>query len=163
MGFRDVLTHHPQPREGPVLTMKFEGVEAFLKLYRKLRFVGSPFTGAEVDGLENQLGLPLPPAYRAYLLVAGAEPPAELIGSDCHGNCLPQLRAWAEELIEEAGRPFDLPADAVVFLMHQGYQFFYFRADGVNADPPVWYYHEKRVDQEQADSSFSTWVRRMSR
>lgn len=133
-------------------------VEEFLNRYRSLGLAGSPQTPEQVAALERHLGLPLPAAYRAYLLVAGADPPPELVGSDCHGDYLYQLREWADELLEESGRPFALPTDAVVFLMHQGYQFFYFRADGIAADPVVFYYFENWPAPQQRHDRFSDWV-----
>lgn len=56
----------------------------------------------------------------------------------CH---LPDLREIAEQLLQENNQP-PLPAQAFVFLMHQGYQFLYFVADGKNDDPPVYGYLE---------------------
>ena len=133
----------------------------FVARYRALGLGGSPLTPDEVAALERHLGLPLPAAYRAYLRIAGAEPPPELVGSDCHGDYLYLLRAGAEGLLRECGRPFDLPADAVVFLMHQGYQFFFFRADGCTADPPVFYFIEGMTTPaapERRFERFSDWV-----
>jgi hypothetical protein len=114
-----------------------EAVAEFVAHYRSIGLTGTPFNPDQVAALARHLGLPLPPAYRAYLLVAGAYPPPALVGSDCHGEYLFRLRGWADDLLAECGYPFALPADAVVFLMHQGYQFCYFRADGCTDDPPV--------------------------
>jgi len=94
-------------------------------------------------------------------LIAGASPPSRLIGSDCHGACLYQMRDWANKLIEEAARPFALSADAVVFLMHQGYQFFFFQADGKSDDPEVFYFIEGAPAETLPVSKFerfSGWV-----
>lgn len=108
--------------------------------------------------LEEHLGLPIPPAYRAYLAIAGASPPPKVIGSDCHDHSLFKLRDWAVELLRESGDPFRLPDDAIVFLMHQGYQFFYFHADGRSDDPPVYYYLEYQPTAERRHECFSDWV-----
>lgn len=133
-------------------------VENFIDRYRLLGLAGSPLTPEQVAALERHLGLPLPAAYRAYLLIAGAYPAPGLVGSDCHGQYLYQLRGWADELLEESGSPFLLPADAVVFLMHQGYQFFYFRVDGIADDPGVFYYFENWPSPEHRHDRFSDWV-----
>ena len=138
-----------------------DAVTEFVGRYRSLGITGSPLTPGQVAALEQHLGLPLPAAYRAYLLVAGAYPPPKLVGSDCHGQYLYKLRGWADELLRESGRPFELPADAVVFLMHQGYQFFYFRADGCDDDPPVFYFIEGMgapFTPERRFERFSSWV-----
>ena len=137
-------------------------VAGFIELYRSLVLTGVPLDPAKVDMLERHLALPLPAAYRGYLLVAGASPPARLIGSDCHGDYLFELREWAEELLRGCGQPFEMPTDAVVFLMHQGYQFFYFKADDLSNDPPVWYYYENRPAPERWQQRFSEWVSDMT-
>ena len=54
---------------------------------------------------------------------------------------LPELRSGAEELLAECGHPFELPKNAFVFAMHQGYQFMYFLV-GESDDPEVMYYFE---------------------
>jgi hypothetical protein len=102
--------------------------------------------------------LPLPESYRAYLLLAGEYPPTSLVGSDCHGDRLFELRAGAETLLHECGDPFQLPKQAVVFWMHQGYQFAYFECDGKSADPAVWYYYENKPAPTLWYPRFSEWV-----
>jgi hypothetical protein len=135
-----------------------ETVADFVNRYRSLGLTGSPFDCQRLDALEKHHGLRLPPAYRAYLLIAGSGPPPELVGSDCHGDYLFKLREWGQELLKESGNPFELPTDAVVFLMHQGYQFFYFHADGLAEDPAVFYYFENWPAAERKYERFSDWV-----
>ncbi len=130
----------------------------FVERYRTLGLTGGPMTRVEIDRLEIHLGLPIPGAYRAYLGIAGTSPPLELVGSDCHGQYLFEMRQGAIELLQEMGDPFTLPDDAIVFLMHQGYQFFYFHADGTNEDPPVYYCFEDRNTVERPYEHFSDWV-----
>jgi hypothetical protein len=131
---------------------------SFIDRYRHRGLTGGLMDSASIARLEEHLGLPIPPAYRAYLGIAGASPPPELVGSDCHADCLFKLHDWAIELLKESGNPFPLPDDAIVFLMHQGYQFFYFHADGVTDDPPVYYYFENRLEPERPYERFSDWV-----
>ncbi len=69
---------------------------------------------------------PLPASYKAYLLMAGRRPPRGWLGTDCTVGELADVRVWAEEVLRENGQP-PLPAQAFVFMMHQGYQFYYFR------------------------------------
>ncbi len=130
----------------------------FVDRYRARGLTGGSMNAAEIERLETHLGLPIPPAYRAYLAIAGASPPPELVGSDCHGRYLFGLREGAIELLKGSGDPFSLPDNAIVFLMHQGYQFFFFHADGKTDDPPVYYYFENRSAVERPYERFSDWV-----
>ena len=114
---------------------------SFLERFRSLGLIRSPCSASEVERLQNDCGLPLPAAYKAYLLIAGQAPPSAWVGSDRAVRHLPSLRAAAETILRESGRP-PLPTEAFVFLLHQGYQFFYFVADGRSDDPEVFYYLE---------------------
>lgn len=131
---------------------------SFIGRYRDLGLAGGPMDSASIERLEEHLGLPIPAAYRDYLAIAGASPPPKLVGSDCHADYLFKLHDWAIELLNESGDPFSLPDDAIVFLMHQGYQFFYVHADGDADDPPVYYYFENRSQVERPYERFSDWV-----
>ena len=113
----------------------------YLERFRSLGLKGSPCSADEVERLQNESGVKLPAAYKAYLLIAGQAPPSAWVGSDCACRHLPSLRTAAERILRESGRP-PLPTEAFVFLMHQGYQFFYFVADGRSDDPAIFYYLE---------------------
>ena len=116
-------------------------------------------TESQIDALSESIGHPLPSSYRAYLSLAGNSPPPNLVGSDCYGHYLPLLHEWAVELLAECNNPFVLPKNAVVILMHQGYQFFYFIADGDRSDPEIYYYYEGKPSAERAYDTFTDWVR----
>jgi len=118
-----------------------DAVREYLQRFQTLGLRGSPCSASEVERLQNDSGLPLPAAYKAYLLIAGQAPPSSWFGSDCAVRHLPSLRAAAERILRESGRP-PLPNEAFVFLMHQGYQFFHFVADGRSDDPEIFYYLE---------------------
>ena len=113
--------------------------------FEKLRIVRPdqlrPCTEEEVRRLGQQVGLSLPEAYKEFLLWMGHGAGGFLRGSDCFYKQLIPLQRWAVELMEEDGFTAPLPADAFVFLMHQGYQFDFFRT-GEGDDPPVYYYFE---------------------
>jgi hypothetical protein len=100
-----------------------------------------PCTEDEIRMLEQQIGLPLPGAYKEFLLWMGHGAGGFLRGSDCFYERLPPLRAWALELLWENGYAEPLPGDAFVFYMHQGYQFYFVRV-GEGDDPPVYFYSE---------------------
>lgn len=101
----------------------------------------SPCTEEEVSSLEQQLGMPLPDAYKEFLLWMGHGAGRLMQGSDCFFEHLPELREWATELLRENHFPESLPDDAFVFFMHQGYQFSFMKtSEGDN--PPTYYYCE---------------------
>jgi len=100
-----------------------------------------PCTEQEVKALEERLNLTLPKAYQEFLLWAGHGAGHFLRGSDCFYKDTLKIQNWAEELLNENHFPKQLPKDAFVFFMHQGYQFNFFRMrDG--DDPPVYFYIE---------------------
>ena len=109
-----------------------------------------------VDALEQQLGHPLPAAYRAYLRVCGTHPPVSLIGSDCTIGRVPSNTEYALELFHENN--IDPPKKTfVAFLMQQGYFFDYFLIDGSD-DPAVYSYMEGDPEVKQSARRFSEWV-----
>jgi hypothetical protein len=116
-------------------------VSEFIDRFRAIGLDGSPGSPADVAQVEMDAGKPLPAAYKAYLFIAGREPPTAWVGSNCTIKDLPKLFDWAEHLLSENHQP-PLPKQAFVFIMHQGYQFKYFIADGGSDDPPVYYYLE---------------------
>lgn len=125
-----------------------DAVGDFVERYRSLGLNGTPCSTAELDRVEREASAPLPAAYKAYLLVAGREPPTAWVGSDCTIHDLPKLFAGAQHLLEENKQPA-LPKQAFVFIMHQGYQFKYFIADGSSDDPPVFHYLEGEPETVQ--------------
>jgi SMI1 / KNR4 family (SUKH-1) len=142
-----------------------DAVANFVEHYRALGLDGSPCSAADVKNVERDGGNILPAAYKAYLLIAGREPPAAWVGSDCTICDLPKLFGWAAHLLSENHQP-PLPEQAFVFIMHQGYQFKYFIADGNSDDPPVFYYLEgepKTVRQFERLSDLLAVVARDSR
>lgn len=116
-------------------------------------------TPAEINEIERFYSLDLPASYRQWLLKYGREPKGQFVGSDCHYPVLLKLREWAEELLRDCSKPFVLGKEDFVFLMHQGYQFFYFKADGKLDDPPVYYYFEGWDEPKLVANSFSEWLR----
>src|SRR5262245_51368045 len=97
------------------------GVDQFVERYRAIGLDGAPCSIGEVDRVEREAGALLPAAYKAYLLIAGLEPPTAWVGSNCTIQDLPKLFELAEHLLAENRQP-PLPKQAFVFIMHQGYQ-----------------------------------------
>jgi hypothetical protein len=93
--------------------------------------------------VERDQGVALPGAYRRFLEVMGRDGGGLWTGTEV---CYPEvlgLREAAVELLEEDHSAFALPSTAVVFMMHQGYQFMFL--DG--ADPRVYWWTEERINQ----------------
>ncbi|MCU0543207.1 MAG: SMI1/KNR4 family protein [Oscillatoriaceae cyanobacterium Prado104] len=128
-----------------------------LKLVRQDELVGC--TRDEVCAIEQNLGISLPPAYQEFLLSMGHSAGKFLRGSDCFFDRLPQIQEWAIELLQENNFAQSLPEDAFIFLMHQGYQFSFFRLSE-GADPPTYSYCEG-TDQNsfiKSHKSFSDFL-----
>ncbi|GCE23201.1 SMI1/KNR4 family protein [Dictyobacter kobayashii] len=101
-----------------------------------------PCTIDEVLALEQFLGSPLPRAYREFLLWMGHSGGKFLQGTDCFYSDLFLIQEGAKELLEEDKFSGQLPENAFVFYMHQGYQFQFFLLN--EEDPPVYFYLEER-------------------
>ena len=102
----------------------------------------------KVEKLERKKGLVFPEIYKEFFRNCQSETPTHLVGTDL-ADKYPNLNEWAIELLEEDGANFALEPDDFVFLMHQGYVFCYFKADG-NADPQVYRYTEGKLERESA-------------
>lgn len=98
-------------------------------------------TEEEIQLVADRQGVPLPPAYQAFLSRMGRRAGALMGGSDVFYSWPLGMREGALELLAENGDPFVLPDDALVFWMHQGYQFMFMCASEGD-DPPVYYYME---------------------
>jgi len=112
---------------------------------------------SDIARLEEQYGVCLPEIYKSFLL--GSHPNVEkaLVGTDMDMRYLPELRDWAQDMLEESGSSFRLASTDFVFLMHQGYQFMYFPCDDSD-DPPVFYYMEGQPAPQKKFERFSAWL-----
>jgi hypothetical protein len=133
-------------------------IGAFVLRYVALGLTGTPATTREIEAVERQLGVVFPAAYKAFLLILGCDGGPDFAGSDCTIRALPNLRTAAQQLLRSKGASFHLPDKAVVFLMHQGYSFAFFVADGSTEDPPVFAYLEGEAAPSQKAKSFSAWL-----
>ena len=123
-----------------------------------------PCTAEEVTRLEQQLGIPLPAAYREFLLWMGHGAGTLFRGSDIFYDDLfddgqADMREAAVELLAENHVATSLPQDAIVFFMHQGYQFAFVRA--CEGDDPLVYSYNEGLDRDtiiQEQASFSAYL-----
>lgn len=110
----------------------------------------------ELELVEQELGVKLPAAYATFLLRFGDSAGGFMHGSDLSRRDLPQINSTARDLVRDAG--VTLPESAVVFLMHQGYQFVYF-VGGEGDDPHVHLFDEGE-SVRALGWTFSEWVLR---
>lgn len=101
-----------------------------------------PCTAEEVRELERRTGRALPQAYKEFLLWMGHGAGELWLGSHCFYRDLEPLGDWAAVMLKRSDPAQKLPEDAFVFLMHQGYQFMFFRTSEGD-DPPVYYYKDE--------------------
>ncbi|ADB17234.1 hypothetical protein Psta_2565 [Pirellula staleyi DSM 6068] len=96
---------------------------------------------SEIEEIEKDVGVPLPDSYREFLARMGRDMGDFYRGTDITYRWLPGMTQAARELVQEDEADIELPADAIAFMMHQGYQFMFIRASE-GSDPPVYYYME---------------------
>jgi hypothetical protein len=113
-----------------------------------------PCNEEEVRILEKAIQLTLPEAYKEYLLTMGKYSGRMNAGTDCFYDNIFDLKGPAKDLLVLNKVDFELPPDAFVFSMHQGYEFDFFRtSEGDN--PAVFSFSEGNLDKgvfKSADS-----------
>jgi hypothetical protein len=135
-----------------------ESAAKFVQRFRVMGLTGTPAAPVAIHALEDQLGVVFPAAYVALLLILGRNGGPDFCGTDC---TIPQIRSnWegAVQLLKENHSSFALPEKAVVFMMHQGYNFCYFVADGTADDPPVYAYMDGDPMPMRKADSISAWL-----
>lgn len=100
-----------------------------------------------ISKIERERNISFPEIYRIFYDLCSITIPKNLVGTSLL-NENPELNEWASELLEEDGVENFLEANDVVFMMHQGYIFYYFKADG-NPDPIVYGYYEKKLQPDE--------------
>lgn len=105
--------------------------------------------------IEIQKGIKLPELYKKFFLHCSFSIPAKLIGTDLLNNN-PDLNKFAHELLNEDRAQFSLDTDDIVFMMHQGYIFWYFKANS-DPDPIVYGYAENKLLPDNL-GSFSKFI-----
>ena len=90
--------------------------------------------------IEEKQGLKFPKIYFDFYQSCEKKIPQKMIGSDLF-NHEKELKEGAIELLRESNIDNFLSYNDFVFMMHQGYMFWYFKADGIE-NPEVYFYHE---------------------
>lgn len=96
----------------------------------------------EITAFEQDVGQSLPETYRSFLEHMGRNAGNFYVGTNFFYPGILGLTKAARELLAEDEANLTLPDDAIVFSMHQGYQFLFLRANDGN-DPSVWHYLEQ--------------------
>ncbi len=117
-------------------------------------------TRGEIEIIEKDFDCKLPGAYVALLKRIGRNPGGLMTGLDFAFPELLSFRRIANALLEdlEDDEAVDLELDErdFVFLMIQGYQFFFFRA-GDSDDPAVFFYDDDDPSFRKISGSFVEW------
>lgn len=99
----------------------------------------------KLSRIESNHHILLPDVYRDFYDLCSSSIPDKLVGTDLLNNySYSDLNNGAIELLEEDGVDNFLEGDDFVFMMHQGYMFWYFNANG-DSDPIVHGYYEGKL------------------
>jgi hypothetical protein len=93
-----------------------------------------------LNEIEKKLNLTFPLIYKEFYLKCQKSVPKNMVGIDLYHDKY-ELKKWALELLEEDNAENFLTDKDIVFMMHQGYMFWYFKADGTE-NPNVYFYRE---------------------
>ena len=116
----------------------FEKIDAFFRLLfnygpaSKLKYLKS---------IAKERGIELPDLYLDFYEAIRRKMPKSLVGTDILKD-VDEFNLWAEELLAENGIKSFLTEKDFVFMVHQGYIFWFFKADGTR-DPIVFCYSEE--------------------
>lgn len=110
----------------------------------------------KLSPIEQENNIILPLIYKEFYRRCSYTIPPDLVGTDLR-NHYPDLNIGAVELLEEDGAGNFLDSNDFVFMMHQGYIFWYFKADG-HPDPIVFGYQEGWLKPDNL-GPFSDFIR----
>lgn len=110
----------------------------------------------EISLIENHFSQQLPNEYKDFILIAGKGAGKLFQGTAIYYPTLLELQSSAKVLLEELNLLKLLPANALVFRMHQGYEFTFLLPGHDN--PPVLQYIEGNDHCTQPWSSFSDFL-----
>jgi len=105
--------------------------------------------------IESQRKIFLPQGYKDFYTRCAISIPENLVGTDLINNST-DLNQWAQELLAENKVNNFLNRDDFVFMMHQGYMFWYFKATG-EPDPIVYGYRVNNIGPDK-HARFSEFI-----
>jgi hypothetical protein len=147
---------------GDKLLVHYRQLQQTLTFFTPGEFVGLGLQ--EIKQIANAQGVSmkkLPLAFREYLRVMGASDGNIFRGADRGLQALLTLKTGLREMMQPSAEIYatpKLPKDAVVFLVYQGVQFFWFEAQADNDDPPVMVYVEGETEFLQVAERLSVWL-----
>lgn len=112
-----------------------------------LFFPKDKFYMNKLNKIERERTISLPEIYRRFYETCSFTIPKNLVGTDLLNNTSDNLNDHAAELLEENGVENFLDNMDFVFMMHQGYIFWYFNANGDN-DPIVYAYYDGKLSPD---------------
>lgn len=111
----------------------------------------------KLNHIEEKYGITLPKTYKQFYRKCEDFVPSNMVGTDILNNeSFECLRSGAEELLNDDGITCFLEPDDFVFMMHQGYMFWYFKANG-EPNPIVYGYFEGK-DKPDKFEPLSTFL-----
>jgi hypothetical protein len=113
-------------------------------------------TEADIARIEGEFGHKLPVAFVALLKRIGRSRGELWAGADFAFPELLEYREIADSLMSEL-EDLELDEQDFVFLMEQGYQFFFFRV-GDSENPPVFFYDDDDPVFRKVYDSFTEWL-----
>ncbi|MEV6953803.1 SMI1/KNR4 family protein [Streptomyces sp. NPDC051183] len=112
---------------------------------------------AEIAAVAGDQSASIGEAYREFLKIAGKSAGRLFVGSDIFFPQMLGLWGDSKDLLDENDCPPFLQSTDRVFMMHQGYQFYFLR--GIGDDPEVWSYCEGDSTPKQDSPKFTDWLR----
>jgi SMI1 / KNR4 family (SUKH-1) len=111
----------------------------------------------ELKAAERRFNWRLPTSYRTFVLAAD-EPAAQLHTPrrDLEPARLAANREYADFLLKASKADYALAGADVVFLVHEGFQFWFFRCDDGD-DPAVYRFSEGEQRPSKVAPSLSAW------
>ncbi|MFY8186646.1 MAG: SMI1/KNR4 family protein [Flavobacterium sp.] len=100
-----------------------------------------------LNEIEKKLNLTFPMIYKNFYLECQKSILKSMIGTDLY-NHKKELKEWALDLLAEDSAENFLTENDFVFMMHQGYMFWYFKIDGTE-NPIVYFYREMSLKPDR--------------
>jgi len=99
----------------------------------------------KLSKIEKEFHILLPAVYKDFYNLCSFSIPGNLVGTDLVNNySYAYLKTGAVELLKDDGIDNFIESDDFIFMMHQGYMFWYFKANG-DTDPIVYGYYEGKL------------------